>query len=289
MNISHKQAALERKVTSDSIIYLDISNKNGIKSFDESDISLHPIKFLLIIKIVGDVPAQTLHTLQHVLTEGMNLTELIDLLERLGVEKSVTEAVRAEIENEGAFTIVPLGHEQNVDHAGTMPSPQVNDGNERPAGAHAARIMAERKAPTRSEPEPVHRPASWNDAVAQVPALRKWVEVKREGLATGRELRDILIGHLRDKEHGIGMWVASGTDFPVGALRHFDQTLRHDIGNPAQWDFPEDIRVIAGTRGRPVGSLDSEPRGRRAAQPTAQEVRDAWRIARRAQRGGISN
>lgn len=292
-----RKSAQQHKKPKGHFLFLDISDVNHIQLIQEAEIASYPSKFLLIVENGAGVSEEIIDKLRHVFAEGMKLEDLIGLLRRLGVEESVTEAVRAEIENEGAFTVVPLGHDPNIDLEGEIAAVTVEGGIDRliGTGAHAQRVLAERGDQAQSPLTKVARPGSWDEAVAAVPGLRKWVEAKREGLAQGKPLRDILIEHLRDRERGLGVWATSGADFPVGALRHFDQTLRHDLGNPAQWDFPEDIRIVPGPRGRPVGAVDSAPRerqsgrpygayGSRVPTPSDDEVREARRIVKRAER-----
>lgn len=177
-----------------------------------------------------------------------------------------------------AFIASRLIHGEPLPEETACPGPETDQRK----GLHTARVLGERQADTSQAAPKAEYPRRWEEATAVVPGLRRWVQVKREGLAEGLPLRDVLIAHLRNRETGLGHWVTSGKDFPVGSLRHFDESLRQEIGQVGQWNFPKDIRVVSGARtGRPVGSRDSKPR---VPIPSEDELREARRIVRRATR-----
>jgi tetratricopeptide (TPR) repeat protein len=175
---------------------------------------------------------------------------------------------------------------------------------ESPSGYDKTRnqdIISSHVAATASLPPASPFPENWEEAKAQVPGLKKWVEVKREaGLTVRREgfdqeVYDLMVTHLRD-ERGLAKWATSPLGLPRNVLRRVDSGLLQELyhlGNP---ELPPDIRLPQGkSTGRPQGALDTEKRefaprpnqGPRKTQkevPSLEEVRTARRIIRRAER-----
>jgi len=236
----------------------------------------------------------------------MNIEGFIELLKELGVSASSVEEVRTAIKANYpsiklSFDREPSGAEERPNahlsgHAQAAPADE-----RKPWGEHSARVLRERYETGPDTPDNAALPKTFEEAKAQVPGLRKWVEVKREAGLTSRrdgfdqEVFDLLVEHLRDHESGLGKWAASEDGMPRNLLRSIDSGLRQEIyalGNPT---LPPDIQLPLGKpTGRPQGSIDHEKRAfaprpnrqTRVEAPTREQLREARRIAKLGQRRG---
>lgn len=198
-------------------------------------------------------------------TGYMDIGGFAQLLKDLGVSAASIEEVRSKIA--ASHVVIKLSIDNEIDGARAEPV------SEKPViGKHSARIQHERRETPAPEPDGTALPRSFEEAKAQVPGLRKWVEIKRDN--PGRPVYDIVLEHLQNEETGLGKWV-NYEGLPKKSLRGIDESLRQEILSIEP--LPADIKLLDGRRGRP----------RSEETLTGDQIREARRIAALASRRGI--